>query len=139
MLVEFKKRFIKEGEVTLYKTKGLFRKRREETKQKIYRRFWVQGICDESEVETKIEELLEKEMNRSSWEPNFSGWLRVVPLEDISEVCEREGWGFLQSTYEKPFISYFNKQSVHKAINDLTLTQFLQLCKEVDLDPKEVI
>lgn len=138
MLVEFKKRFIKEGEVTLYKTKGLFRKRREETKQKIYRRFWVHGICDESEVDTRIEELLEKELARSSWEPNFSGWLRVVPLEELPEVCEREGWVFLSSTYET-FISYFTKQSVHKAFNDLTVEQFVQVCKEAGFDPKEVI
>lgn len=138
MLVEFRKSFIKEGELTLYKKRGLFRKRREETKQKIYRRFWVHGICDDSEVESKIEELLEKEMIRSSWEPNFSGWLRVIPKEELPEICEKEGWGYFPSTFET-YTSRLNRHSVSKLLDTLTVEQFVQLCKEVDLDPKDVI
>ena len=56
MLVQFTKGFTMEGE-TGFKERKHFWSKATEVRYKIYINTWVNGICDESEVEAEIERI----------------------------------------------------------------------------------
>lgn len=133
MLVEFYKGFIMEGENTITERK-YFWSRPESRRQKIYCTAGVHGICDESELDEKIKEGIEKCLASSGWGKEFSGWQRVLTYEESVEVSEREGWGKMYTNHYLPTteitLKYLDDWTVEKAAKELNGRQFAQYCRD---------
>lgn len=133
MLVSFHKGFIMEGENTITERKHFWSKP-ESKRQKIYCTTGVHGICDESELEEKIKEGIEKCLASSGWGKEFSGWQRVLTYEESVEVSEREEWGKMYTNHYLPTtevtIKTLENWTVEKAAKELNGRQFAQYCRD---------
>ena len=133
MLISFHKGFIMEGENTITKKKHFWSKP-ESIRHKIYCTTGVHGICDDSELEEKIEEGINKCLASSGWGKDFSGWQRVPTYEESLEISEREGWGNMYTDHYIPTtkvtIKTLDNWTVEKAAKELNGKQFAQYCKD---------
>lgn len=133
MLISFHKGFIMEGENTITKKKYFWSKP-ESVRQKIYTSTGVHGICDNSELEEKLEEGINKCLASSGWGKEFSGWQRVLTYEESVEISEREGWGKMYTNHHIPTtevtIKNLDNWTVAKAAKELNGKQFAQYCRD---------
>ena len=133
MLVSFHKGFIMEGENTVTERKHFWSKP-EHKRQKIYCTTGVHGICDESELEEKIKEGIDKCLASSGWGKDFSGWQRALTYEESLEISEREGWGKMYTDRYIPTtevtIKNLDNWTVEKAAKELNGRQFAQYCRD---------
>jgi hypothetical protein len=133
MLVSFHKGFIMEGENTI-KVRKHFWSKPEEKRHKIYCTTGVHGICDESELEVKLKEEIDKRLAGSGWGKDFSGWQRVLTYEESVEISEREEWGKMYIDHYIPTtevtIKTLENWTVEKAAKELNGRQFAQYCRD---------
>lgn len=133
MLVSYHKGFIMEGENTITKKKHFWSKP-ESIRHKIYCTTGVHGICDDSELEEKIKEGIDKCLAGSGWGKDFSGWQRVLTYEENLEVSEREDWGKMYTDHYIPTtevtIKTLDNWTVEKAAKELNGKQFAQYCRD---------
>ena len=133
MLVSFHKGFIMDGENTI-KVRKHFWSKSEEKRHKIYCTTGVYGICDESELEEKIKEGIDKCLAGSGWGKDFSGWQRVLTYEESVEISERDEWGKEYTDRYLPTTEVTTKTlenwTVEKAAKELNGKQFAQYCKD---------
>lgn len=122
-----------EGENTI-KIKKHFWSKPVEKQHKIYCTTGVHGICDESELEEKIKEEIDKRLAGDGWGKDFSGWQRVLTYEESLEVSEREGWGKMYTDHYIPTaevtIKTLENWTVEKAAKELNGKQFAQYCRD---------
>ena len=140
MLVSFHKGFIMEGENT-YTEKKHFWSKPVEKRHKIYCATGVNGICDESELEDKIKEGIDKCLASSGWGKDFSGWQKVLTYEEIIEVAERDDWS---KEYVNKYVprcelttTTLDNWTVAKAAKELNGKQFAQYCRDYGIILKE--
>lgn len=136
MLVEFHKGFIMEGENTYTKRKHFWGKP-ESKRQKIYLCTGVKGICDESEVDQEIERLTQEELKEDGWGTDFSGWQRVVPLEERTELAKKLKWDLEELPTYQVKTELINSWTMEKILKTLTGEQFVQFCKSNEISFKE--
>lgn len=133
MLVSYHKGFIMEGENTLIKRKHFWSKP-ESTRHKVYCTTGVHGICDDSELETVVEEQIQKSLASSGWGKEFSGWQRVLTYEESVEISERENWSRDYVDFHLPTCELTTKTlddwTVEKAVKELNGKQFAQYCRD---------
>lgn len=133
MLVSFHKGFIMEGENTVTNKKHFWSKP-ESVRQKIYTTTGVYGICDDSELDEKLKEGIDKCLASSGWGKEFSGWQKVLTYEESLEVSEREGWGTMYTDHYIPTTEVTTKSldnwTVEKAAKELNGKQFAQYCRD---------
>ena len=137
MLVKFHKGFIMEGENTVTEKKYFWSKQPETKRQKIYETTYVSGICDDSELEEKVEEEIKKCLAEPGWGENFSGWQRILSYEESIEVGKQMGWfeGMFGTTPEslpkcKLTTRTLDNWTVEQAAKELNGRQFAQYCKD---------
>lgn len=140
MLVKFHKGFIMEGENTYTKRKHFWCKP-ENIRHKIYSFTGVSGICDDSELEEKLEEEINKCLASSGWGNDFSGWQRVLSYEESVEISNSEGWGKMYTDHYLPTtevtIKTLDNWTVEKAAKELNGKQFAQYCRDYGIVIKE--
>ena len=133
MLVSYHKGFIMEGENTI-KVKKHFWSKPQEKRHKIYCTTGVHGICDESELEVKLKEEIDKRLAGDGWGKDFSGWQRALTYEESVEISEREDWGKMYTDHYLPTtevtIKTLENWTVEKAAKELNGRQFAQYCKD---------
>lgn len=133
MLVRVWKGLVLKGYTTT--EKGFIRKRM--VREDIYLSCGISGlICDESEVEEKLAEAIEKKMKETrGWGNSFEGWTEICTDREILKKkypYEDEYW--LDSvTSEKPVIEYISEYPMEKILKILNGQQFAQFCKENNL------
>jgi hypothetical protein len=128
-----------EGE-TGFKERKHFWNKATEVRHKIYVNTWVNGICDESEVEAEIERKTLEELKTSGWGIHFSGWERVVPYDEAVEIYKERGWenqlGDIPTG--KVRLAYINEWKMDKILSVLTGEQFAQFCKDICIESNKV-
>ena len=133
MLVSFHKGFIMEGENTITERKRFWSKPVEK-RRKIYLTTGVHGICDDSELEEKLEEEIKKCLANSGWGKDFSGWQRVLTYEESVEVAERYNWSKDYVDFHLPSCELTTRTledwTVEKAAKKLNGKQFAQYCRD---------
>jgi hypothetical protein len=133
MLVSFHKGFIMEGENTITERKHFLCKPIEK-RHKIYCTTGVSGICDDSELEDKIKEGINKCLASSGWGKEFSGWQRVLSYEESVEISKRDGWGEGYTDHYIPTtevtIKNLDDWTVAKAAKELNGKQFAKYCRD---------
>lgn len=133
MLVSFHKGFIMEGENT-YTEKKHFWSKPVEKRHKIYCTTGVFGFCDESELEEKIKEGIDKCLAGSGWGKDFSGWQRILTYEESLELAERDNWYRGYARRELPTTkvttSTLDTWTVERAAKELNGRQFAQYCRD---------
>lgn len=129
-----------EGENTYAKRKHFWCKP-ENTRHKIYCFTGVGGICDDAELEEKLEEGINKCLASSGWGQEFSGWQRVLSYEESLEISEREGWDKMYTDHYLPTtevtIKTLDNWTVEKAAKELNGKQFAQYCRDYGIVIKE--
>lgn len=135
MLVQFYKRVLMEGETTVVEKSKHWWSKPKEIRRKIYRYGFVDGICDEQDVDKEIEKSLPSLLaNTLGWGKDFSGWQRVVPCEEYLSVGENP------TIYsDRIILEYINTWKMDKILKTLTGEQFIRFCKENNKDAKEII
>ena len=133
MLIYFHKRFVLEGETTIKQRKH-FWNRKVDTRQKIYHYASIDGICDEKDLDKEIERLTSLKLKSSGYGKNFSGWQRVVPEIELFEIARDLGWDMDTLPTGNISIEYVNQWTMDKIIKHLTGEQFIQFCKENDIN-----
>ena len=133
MLVSFHKGFIMEGENTIAEKKHFWSKPVEK-RHKIYLTTGIHGICDDSELEEKLEEEIKKSLAGSGWGKDFSGWQRVLSYEESLEIAERDNWDkdYIEKHVPacKLTIKTLDNWTVEKAAKELNGRQFAQYCRD---------
>jgi hypothetical protein len=136
MLVSFHKGFIMEGENTVTERKHFWSKP-ESRRHKIYCTTGIYGICDDSELDTVVEEQIQKRLAGSGWGKDFSGWQRVLTYEESLEIGKQNGWfeGMFGSTPEdlpkcKLTTKTLDNWTVERAAKELNGRQFAQYCRD---------
>jgi hypothetical protein len=133
MLVSFHKGFIMEGEAS-FKERKHFWSKPELVRRKIYSTAGVYGICDDSELDTVVEDKIQRRLKSSGWGTDFSGWQRALTYEESLEISEREGWGTMYTDHYIPTTEVTTKNldnwTVEKAAKELNGRQFAQYCRD---------
>ena len=133
MLVSYHKGFIMEGETTITEKKHFWSKPIEK-RHKIYLTTGIHGICDDSELDARVEEGIKKCLAQSGWGKNFSGWQKVLSYEESLEVSERDDWGKEYVNRYVPRCELTTKTlddwTVEKAAKELNGRQFAQYCRD---------
>ena len=133
MLVSYYKGFIMEGENTITEKKHFWSKPVEK-RHKIYCTTGVHGICDDSELEEKLEEEIEKCLAGNGWGKDFSGWQRILTYEESLELAERDNWYRGYSHRELPTTKVttntLDNWTVERAAKELNGKQFAQYCRD---------
>lgn len=127
MLVKYHKGFIMQGESDLEGKDHFFSKKRIE-RRPIYLSTGVHGICDENEVEEKISEAIAEEMKSKGWGGNFSGWNRLLTVEEAEKAYPDSDLDF--SKLNTITTEYVNSWKMERILKELTGEQFAQFCKE---------
>ena len=140
MLVSFYKGFIMEGEAT-FKERKHFWSKPVEKRQKIYRTTGISGICDESELEERVEEGIKKCLAQSGWGYKFHGWQRTLTYEESVEISKTNGWGKEYTNHYIPTtevtIQTLDDLTVAKAAKELNGKQFAQYCRDYGIVLKD--
>lgn len=133
MLVSYHKGFIMEGENTVTEKKHFWSKPVEK-RHKIYLTTGIHGICDESELDERIAEGVEKCLVQSGWGKDFSGWQKVLTREECLEVAVRDHW---ERDYVNRYVlscklttKSLDDWTVEKAAKELNGRQFAQYCRD---------
>jgi hypothetical protein len=132
VLVQFTKGFILEGENTFTKRERPWSKP-QDIRHKIYLRTFVSGICDEAEVDHEVERLTQEQLKTGGWGREFSGWQRVVPLDEMREIAKELKWEADDLPTYKVRVEYINKWKMQKILDTLTGEQFAQFCRDHSL------
>ena len=137
MLVSFGKGFIMEGEAS-FKERKHFWDKPQEIIHKIYCTTGISGICDETELDAEVERLTQEQLKSSGWGHKFHGWQRVVPYDESVEIYAEHGWDTEYIPTCEVRLQYIRDWKMDKILKVLTGKQFLQFCKEIDLEPYKV-
>jgi hypothetical protein len=133
MLVSFHKGFIMEGEAS-FKERKHFWSKPELVRRKIYSTTGVYGICDDSELDTVVEDKIQRRLKSSGWGTDFSGWQKVLTYEESVEVAERNNWSKDYVDFHLPSCELTTRTledwTVKKAASELNGKQFAQYCKD---------
>lgn len=132
MLVSFNKCFIMEGEAIFTKRKYFWSKPQDEIKN-IYLRTFISGVCDETELNKKVEELLAVELKRSGWGKKFLGWTKILTYEEGLKLVEKYGWRKEDIPTGKIKVEPIKDWPIDKAIKELTMEQLVQFLKDYDI------
>ena len=138
MLIYFSKGLIMEGENSIFQRKHFWNKH-QEVRQKIYCETWISGICDESELDAEVERLTAEKLKSSGWGSKFSGWQRVVPYEESVKIYEEHRWDTEEVPKSDVRVDYIQNWKMEKILHVLTGKQFIQLCRENNVDPNKVM
>ena len=138
MLVYFHKRFLMEG-TTHFKERKHFWNKPEFVKHNIYCTTWVNGICDESEVEAEVERLTQKQLKSGGWGYNFDCWHRVVPYLEACDIAKAQKWDPDHPIPKNELKTEpINEWPMEKIIKELTGKQFAQFCRENNIPAEGV-
>ena len=129
MLVQFRKRFVMEGENTI-KVKKHFWSKPEDRRQKIYWDCVAYGICDESEVVTEVEKQIKANLKRDGWGKDFSGWQKALTFQECCQLVIDKQWPVGRCTDPEPTIESIDHWTVERAAKELNGKQFAQYCRD---------
>lgn len=134
MLVYFYKGLTLEGEASFFEKKHFWSKPVED-RRNIHLFTWIEGICDESEVEQEIARRTKESLEKNTgWGTNFSGWLRVLTRDEALRIAKEEKWTNLDRIpKDEPRVEYLATWKMDKILKTLTGEQFVQFCKENNL------
>ena len=130
MLVYFHKSFLLEG-TTHFKERKHFWQKPELVKHTIYLTTGIHGICDDSELESEVERLTQKQLKSGGWGVNFDCWHRVVPYLEACDIAKVQKWD-KDYTIPKNELKTepINEWPMEKILKELTGKQFAQFCRE---------
>jgi hypothetical protein len=118
------------------KEKGVFKKRL--VREEIYVATGITPfVCDESEIEEKLTEAIEKKMKTTpGWGIDFEGWTEIC--KDRKTLAkkypyEEEYWLDCMTSEEPASIEYISEYPMEKILKVLNGQQFAQFCKENNL------
>ena len=95
----------------------------------------VECICDETEVEARIEEKIKEKMQQvEGWGENFEGW---SSYRKYLKPGESPSWPKGKKTTLD--IEYIRNWKMEKIIKELDANQFAILCKELGMNITEKI
>lgn len=122
-----------EGEAS-FKERKHFWSKPEFVRRKIYSTTGVYGICDDSELDTVVEDKIKRRLKSSGWGTDFSGWQKVLTYEESVEVAERNNWSKDYVDFHLPSCELTTRTledwTVEKAAKELNGKQFVQYCRD---------
>ena len=130
MLVSFRKTVLLQGQADVKtKIKSLFKRSYVTQRMNVHRIEFISGICDESEVEQKVTDMIQRLIKYVPYcgnGENFSGWNKAI--DDIKEVRKI----YPNSSAER-FVTEtepINLWRMDRILENLNGAQFAQFCKE---------
>ena len=136
MLVEFRQSFVIQG-TNVIKKRKYFWSKPEEVTQNICCTTYIEGICDEKDLDSEIKRLTEKELKSKGWGYKFSGWQRVMPRDECIELYKEHGWDLEAIPSYEIKITPINSWKMSKILETLTGEQFAQFCRDINISMKE--
>ena len=122
-----------EGEAS-FKERKHFWSKPEFVRRKIYSTTGVYGICDDSELDTVVEDKIQRRLKSSGWGTDFSGWQKVLTYEESVEVAECNNWSKDYVDFHLPSCELTTRTlddwTVEKAAKELNGKQFAQYCRD---------
>ena len=132
MLVHFHQGLVLEGSNTKVKRVVKHgRIKRIPVDNQIYLFTDLQGICEESEVEARVTELIAEELAKDAgWGKGFKGWERVLPPEEYPTVAKAKKWDLDEFPKGILEVEPIRNWPLHKIMKELTGKQFAKFCLE---------
>lgn len=132
-LVRASQVLILEGHTQFKEKESLF-SRAKYVRKAICARTWVETICDETEVTTRIEEKIKEKMEKTPGRgENFEGWSSFRKYYKPNEFNNSDGKEFELK------VEYIRDWKMQRILETLDGNQFAVLCKELGISVEEAI